>query len=751
MLYLVKLRLLQQRFSHVFAGITGNVHVDSNGDRDPDYWIWDLKPSGEKFEVVMHARMTSQSDKKIHFLRPIVWDTSNGLPPFDTPVCGFNNELCYSSSLSMLAYSAVAVVLILFAIVGSMVAVLFYSIGEYNTKTSSLRSPKAIGSISQLTICSTNSILMQYSVKESVTDSRFRNQIFSTIGSYQNRLVTIRTLAKGKLTLKRDDYLELKTMYDLHHDNINIFIGLCDDERKPCLLMTYCTKGSLQISESGEIEVSGANYRIPRNDFGIDILENDDVKLDWMFKMSLIADLVNFCSRNTSCSKNLEPNLEFPLHLPLLDLSGMDYLHKSPIRLHGNLKSSNCVVDNRWVLKLTDFGLLRLRYMYLNTLHEDSQKCRGLLWTAPEHIPDSLIYPTCSRKGDVYSFGIILYEILHRLYPYNTNIFSPEDVIQRVKSSETPPFRPPSSYGNEVITGTEPEQLNKILSIMENCWAECPDARPTFVVLKRQIAALTVGRQTNIVDNMIVMLEKYSNNLEELVEQRTTELVEEKKKTDALLYSLLPASVAEKLKKGVMVDPEIFSSVTIFFSDIVGFTSLCSTSTAIEIVDFLNDLYTEFDSIIAHHDVYKASVVETIGDAYMVVSGLPVQNKDRHAVEIANMALNLQRSIYTFQIKHRPGMQLRLRIGIHTGPCAAGVVGRIMPRYCLFGDTVNIASRMESTGEGYFLFIYISIYLHLCVNYKLFIKTLRKKTNMHLYKNSSKIVITNTIYTFNYK
>lgn len=98
--------------------------------------------------------------------------------------------------------------------------------------------------------------------------------------------------------------------------------------------------------------------------------------------------------------------------------------------------------------------------------------------------------------------------------------------------------------------------------------------------------------------------------------------------------------------------------------------------------------------------------METIGDAYMVVSGLPERNADNHAREIGLMALAILDAVKSFSIKHKPEYQLKIRIGIHSGPVCAGVVGQKMPHYCLFGDTVNTASRMESTGmRKYFLIL----------------------------------------------
>ncbi|XP_002731658.2 uncharacterized protein LOC100377409 [Saccoglossus kowalevskii] len=189
---------------------------------------------------------------------------------------------------------------------------------------------------------------------------------------------------------------------------------------------------------------------------------------------------------------------------------------------------------------------------------------------------------------------------------------------------------------------------------------------------------------------MVANIQNYASKLS----SKTNELEVEKRRTESLLYQMLPKSVAIQLKSNQPVKAEVFDSVTIFFSDIVDFTSLAASSQPMQVVDLLNALYLHFDAQIDHYDVYK---IETIGDAYMVVSGMPLRNNDRHVGEIASLSLNLMADMDVFRVPHKPQYKLKLRIGIHTGPCAAGVVGSKMPRYCLFGDTVNTASRMESS------------------------------------------------------
>jgi class 3 adenylate cyclase len=169
----------------------------------------------------------------------------------------------------------------------------------------------------------------------------------------------------------------------------------------------------------------------------------------------------------------------------------------------------------------------------------------------------------------------------------------------------------------------------------------------------------------------------------------------ERKLSVALLEQMLPPKVADDLRSGRPVPPELFEEATIFFSDIVGFTSIASSLDPSKVVDFLNTMYTIMDNICASFGLYK---VETIGDAYMVVGGLPVLDPE-HVVKVANFAICVKRAVSSLlsPLDQRP---IELRIGIHTGNVMAGIVGNLMPRYCLFGDTVNTASRMESSGEA---------------------------------------------------
>lgn len=178
-----------------------------------------------------------------------------------------------------------------------------------------------------------------------------------------------------------------------------------------------------------------------------------------------------------------------------------------------------------------------------------------------------------------------------------------------------------------------------------------------------------------------------------LIDEQVAALATEKARAEELLLNVLPASIAERLKRGQRPIADGFPRVSVLFADIVGFTKMSERVTPVELVDRLNRMFSSFDDLA---DKLKLEKIKTIGDAYMVAGGLHSHEYD-HAQTIAEMALGMQRRASQFGVEF--GEPLSIRIGIHTGPVVAGVIGKRKFIYDVWGDTVNTASRMESHGE----------------------------------------------------
>jgi adenylate cyclase len=168
----------------------------------------------------------------------------------------------------------------------------------------------------------------------------------------------------------------------------------------------------------------------------------------------------------------------------------------------------------------------------------------------------------------------------------------------------------------------------------------------------------------------------------------------EKANSDGLLLNILPAAIAERLKKGEHSFAQRYSGTTILFADLVGFTQLAASMAPEELVQILSEVFLMFDTVLENNGCEK---IKTIGDCYMMASGLPVERPD-HAVVAARTAFELLIELNKFNEMFRT--ELRLRIGMHTGPVVAGVIGKKKFAFDIWGDTVNIASRMESHGEA---------------------------------------------------
>ncbi|XP_046826962.1 head-specific guanylate cyclase [Vespa crabro] len=230
---------------------------------------------------------------------------------------------------------------------------------------------------------------------------------------------------------------------------------------------------------------------------------------------------------------------------------------------------------------------------------------------------------------------------------------------------------------------------------------------------------ILVGEQARAQDGLRRRMDKLKSSIEEA--NRAVDV--EREKNVSLLHLIFPPDIAKRLWLGETIEAKMYSDVTMLFSDIVGFTAICSTATPMMVVNMLQNLYEQFDIFCGQLDVYK---VETIGDAYCVACGLH-RNTNTHAQQIAWMGLKMIQTC-TQHLTHE-GKPIKMRIGIHTGMVLAGVVGKKMPRYCLFGHNVTLANKFESTSEPLRVNVSPMTYLHL-IKTSGFILEPRTKNNL---------------------
>uniref|UniRef100_A0A7S3LHW5 guanylate cyclase n=1 Tax=Amphora coffeiformis TaxID=265554 RepID=A0A7S3LHW5_9STRA len=335
---------------------------------------------------------------------------------------------------------------------------------------------------------------------------------------------------------------------------------------------------------------------------------------------------------------------------------GLRFLHSSkPPLLHGDMKARNILVDSRFRAKLCDFGLATKKQNLITGTP---------FWLAPEYLRGQTQYTTYC---DIYSVGIILYEIYSREDPYKGEDF--RDTLRKVcdrrvnKRPGVPPTCPP-----------------KIVDLMKKCWNPDAVARPSAREL-----------DTTLLDMSIRDAEPLTTE-EQMVAR-------EKRSKGDMLYELFPKHVADQLKAGQKVEPEQHDEVTVVFSDIVHFTDISRALTPMKVSQMLDRLYLAFDKVARKNSVFK---VETIGDAYMGVTNLDKAQMDTHAKNAANFAIDLVNEASKIVIDEEDPSKgyINIRVGFHSGPVVSNVIGSLNPRYGLFGDTVNTSSRMESNSKA---------------------------------------------------
>lgn len=327
---------------------------------------------------------------------------------------------------------------------------------------------------------------------------------------------------------------------------------------------------------------------------------------------------------------------------------------------------------------------VRERKQIESTLRKTEAKYRRIFENATEGIFQS------SQEGKFISVNPALAQI----YGYN----SPKDLIQSVDNIGTQLYTQPKRRDELVVYL---QQFEKIVGAESEVWRK--DGTKIWI-------SETIRKVYDELGNFLY----YEGIVHDITERRRMEmeLRQQRKQADRLLVNILPYQIATRLKTGTRTIAESFDDVTVLFADLVEFTAASVQMGPKELVDLLNEVFSTFDRLAERHGLEK---IKTIGDAYMAAGGLPVPRPD-HVDAVAQMALDMQQAIARFT---RPnGKAFQLRIGISTGPVIAGVIGMRKFAYDLWGDTVNIASRMETTGIAGRIQVTPEVYERLYNRYK---------------------------------
>ncbi|KAG7351597.1 adenylate and guanylate cyclase catalytic domain containing protein [Nitzschia inconspicua] len=338
---------------------------------------------------------------------------------------------------------------------------------------------------------------------------------------------------------------------------------------------------------------------------------------------------------------------------------GIQFLHASkPPILHGDLKAKNILVDSRFRAKVADFGFSHFK---MSGMSKTAAVLQGTpFFMAPEYLRRKTEY---TAACDIYSLGMIFYEIYARQAPFEGE--DPKKILPKVCS--------PRINKRPTIPDACPPRM---ADIIKKCWSANPFFRPTAKDLDYALVEMS-ARDTE-------PLESFQNTFKEGMKRKATSL-----------YDVFPKHIADALNAGKKVEAETHDCVTVVFSDIVGFTTISETFSPLKVSNMLDRLYQAFDMLASKHGVFK---VETIGDAYMGVTNLDGTQGDDHVKCIALWAQDaiIAASKIPIDDEDLSRGYVRIRVGFHSGPVVSNVIGSLNPRYGLFGDTVNTASRMES-------------------------------------------------------
>ncbi|XP_064598848.1 atrial natriuretic peptide receptor 2-like [Liolophura sinensis] len=376
---------------------------------------------------------------------------------------------------------------------------------------------------------------------------------------------------------------------------------------------------------------------------------------------------------------NLDENFKYSMALKVA--RGMSYLHSIGI-LHGYLKAANCYIDEKWTLKISVWEKQTLTSMIQGSwldVKEENAWTRAAYWHAPELLATQS-GGKLTKATDVYSFSVVLQEIFTCNDPYVElkDDMTPEGVVEAIMTSALRP----------VFT---PDTPAPVRDIMNKAWSMDIKERPSFLQLEKMINEANPHRET-VVDSMLTNLEKCLAEVEQRLEDKTSELEASMKRTESMLRKAMPSSVVSSLLNGHALSPADMNSVSVLVLTVSGICRMVSKLPAAQAANHVSKVCHELDNVA---ESYSGMLkLESLPDVHIVVSGLPDQPRE-HAVIVASVAFEFQRAVKRVQSQLTSFEGVGLRIGIHSGATVATVIGKFSPKYCVLGETVNLAWKLS--------------------------------------------------------
>ncbi|XP_055349780.1 atrial natriuretic peptide receptor 1-like [Paramacrobiotus metropolitanus] len=600
-----------QFLNRTFHTSTGDVYLGSNGQSRSNMCLYDLDVNTGEFLVVLHydARL-----ERLSTVANITVDWPHGAPPPSFEFCSSCGNTTASLTWILAAVLSVVAVgcAVVFAVItrrlmcsidlrseGWMIDKSLLRAREHGMCTGLPENRKGVPGI----LCTSPELDLH---EDNPQPLIYRNQLVDVATI---KLAQCHPESKRALCLKTRE--QLKTMKCLLHTNICQFFGAFIEGGFVYLVSEHCCRGSLE-----------------------NFLSTTSIQLEWELVESFVTDI----------------------------MEGIWAIHHSPLRYHGSLTLSNCLLDSRLTVKISQLGYTRVAYQRFSSLAHVAVKNESFLARALATTTFTTFQPfivdiqrMVNNNIDLHAFGLVI-----------------EDIVAHCQ-------RDP---------GIE-QRLRRLREIAGQCTTSLQTSHRQ---VRTELAEVCSGHQEGYLVQMVHRLQMRAQQLENAVQDRTYHLLKEKKTCETLLLEMLPRAIVSRLAYDLDIYPESFDDCTVYFSHLYGFNEFVSNSFPLAVFATLNEMFRRFDQVTNDYHVYK---METVGDCYMVVSGVPERNGTKHAREICAMALAL---VSVFE-PLKAGNRLDVMAGINSGACVAGIVGVKRPRYCLFGDTVNVAARLACHGH----------------------------------------------------